>query len=335
MPRNGSGTYSRTNGIYTGSTTWTQTRDALRNIRVDDHDAHDQDIADALTASLSKDGQTTPTANLPMGGFAHTNVADATARTQYAKVSQVQDGSYLYGGVSAGSANAQTISVSPAITAYANGMRVRFKAGLTNTGATTINVNGVGATAVQTMTGFPLRGAEILAGCIYVIDYDNAASAFKLTPLDKTTIYRDKDGGTIVNSVTETALFSYSLPANNLVVAKKLAFRVFGLAQNTSGASVDYTYRIKFGGTTYFTNNAAVANGSSFPIVIEGEIVGATATTQKAWARVGQFASSTLYSSAALNKDSTTALTLEVSGQMGTANANAKIDTYATFVELT
>jgi len=37
------------------------------------HDAHDQDIANALSLTLSKDGMTIPTADLPMGGFRHSN----------------------------------------------------------------------------------------------------------------------------------------------------------------------------------------------------------------------------------------------------------------------
>lgn len=49
----------------------------------DDHNTTLDDIADALTASLAKDGQTTPTADLPMGGFKHTGAAAGTATGQY------------------------------------------------------------------------------------------------------------------------------------------------------------------------------------------------------------------------------------------------------------
>ena len=143
MARDGAGTYNRTTGTYTGSTSWQQTRDALRKIRADDHDTHDQDIANALTQSLSKDGQTTPTANLPMGGFAHTNVADATARTQYGKVSQIQDTGYVWGGTTGGTSSAYTASLTPAITAYATGMTIRVKFNAACAATPTINLNGV------------------------------------------------------------------------------------------------------------------------------------------------------------------------------------------------
>src|SRR5690349_17952450 len=56
------------------------------------HNTTMSDVATALTQSISKDGQTTYTANQSMGGFKHTQVADATARNQYATAAQVQDG---------------------------------------------------------------------------------------------------------------------------------------------------------------------------------------------------------------------------------------------------
>jgi hypothetical protein len=42
-----------------------------------------------LTMAVTKDGQQTPTANLPMGGFRHTNVGAAVNSTDYARYDQV------------------------------------------------------------------------------------------------------------------------------------------------------------------------------------------------------------------------------------------------------
>jgi hypothetical protein len=69
MPRNGSGAYSRAVSAYVYNTIISQT----------DVNAEMDDIATALTASLAKDGQTTPTANLPMGGFKLTGLAAGSA----------------------------------------------------------------------------------------------------------------------------------------------------------------------------------------------------------------------------------------------------------------
>jgi len=49
------------------------------------------DIASALTASIAKDGQTTPTANLPMGGYVLTGLGNGTANGHSVRFEQVLD----------------------------------------------------------------------------------------------------------------------------------------------------------------------------------------------------------------------------------------------------
>lgn len=162
MARNGSGTYSRVAGTpYTYNTVIDQ---VVVNSEMDD-------IATALTNSLAKNGETTPTANLPMGTFKHTGVGEATARTDYARASQVQDSSLLWCSTAGGTADAFTLMPSPAITAYAAGQAFHFLAVGTNTGAVTVNISGVGAKAVQA-SGSALAGGEIVSGKLYSIRYD-------------------------------------------------------------------------------------------------------------------------------------------------------------------
>lgn len=171
MSFNGSGTFQRTNGTNSGSTTWNLDATAGTKILASRHDTHDQDIADGLTNCICKDGQTTPTANLPMGGYAHTNVAAATARTQYARASQIQDGALVWGGTSTGAANVYAITLSPAVTAYATGMRVAFLSHQTNTGACTLNINNVAATAIK-LVATTLEAGRIISGAIVECEYD-------------------------------------------------------------------------------------------------------------------------------------------------------------------
>lgn len=74
-----------------------------------------------------------------------------------------------------GSANTITLTAASAIAAYANGQVLAFIAGSTNTGATTLNVNTIGAKAVMKATGngaAALNGAEIQSGCIYSVQYN-------------------------------------------------------------------------------------------------------------------------------------------------------------------
>lgn len=95
MPRNGSGQYTLPSGnpVVTG-TTISSSGWAIPTL---------SDIANAITASIAVDGQTTPTANLPMGNFRHTGVANAQNANEYATVSQIQSaGLALLGGATVG-----------------------------------------------------------------------------------------------------------------------------------------------------------------------------------------------------------------------------------------
>lgn len=141
-PRNGGGTYTLPAGnpVVSGTT-----------ISSTVHNNTNSDIATALTQSLAKDGQTTPSANLPMGSFRHTSVGDATARNQYGVVNQIQDGDYNLVGVVAGT-NTLTGSLSPSISTYVAGMQVVLIPANANTAATTLNLNSVGALDVQKYT---------------------------------------------------------------------------------------------------------------------------------------------------------------------------------------
>jgi len=71
----------------------------------------------------------------------------------------------------AGTANAHTITVNPAIAAYASGQMFVIKWGATNTGATTLNANALGTKAIQ-YAGTALKGGEIVSGRIGVVVYD-------------------------------------------------------------------------------------------------------------------------------------------------------------------
>lgn len=140
MARNGSGTYARVVSDYQPNA----------DILSADMNSEMDDLGSEITNSIAKDGQTTPTANLPMGNFRHTSVGAASARTDYARASQVQDGAFDWGGTAGGTADARTVSLTPAITAYAGGMRVRFINGsAANTGACTLAVNGLTAVAIR------------------------------------------------------------------------------------------------------------------------------------------------------------------------------------------
>ena len=161
MPRNGSGSYSRAEDDYVAGTAISET---AVNSELDD-------IATALTASLAKDGQTSPSANLPMATYRHTGVGNGAARTDYAAVGQVQDGS-LVTATDTGTADTYAIALTPVITAYATGQRFVFKAVNASTGSSTLNVNGLGAKTIKKLHDQNIAAGDIEAGQIVEVLYD-------------------------------------------------------------------------------------------------------------------------------------------------------------------
>lgn len=177
------GTYSKGNSATGG---WTGDASLGIGIEAGRHDTQDNDFATGINNCIAKDGQNAATADLPMGGFKHTNVANASARNNYAAVGQVQDGDFIWLGTTGGTATAQTATATPAITAYKAGQKFRMQigSGLGSTGsvatAHTININSIGAKNIvnnQDSTN-PTLGTWI-AGALMELIYDG--TNFRIT----------------------------------------------------------------------------------------------------------------------------------------------------------
>jgi hypothetical protein len=162
MSRDGNGNYTRVPGSgYPNGTT----------ADGPEVDAEMNDIATALTQSLSKDGQTVPTANLPMGGYRHTNVDDAAARTDYARADQVQDCAFATLSSVSG-ADTITATAPISMTAYVAGQEFSFVSAGANTTAVTLNINGIGAKDVTKRGTTALAAGDIPSGAVVVVVYD-------------------------------------------------------------------------------------------------------------------------------------------------------------------
>jgi hypothetical protein len=205
---NGSGVFQRTYN-------WTNDANAAINIRADRMDTEDTGFAGGLSNVICKDGQTTITANLPMAGFLHTNVGNASMRTQYAALGQVQDSSVLLIGAIAGT-NTITGNLTPAITAYVTGQRYSFIVGVTNTGAVTININAVGAVALLKKSSAGLVACvagDLVATQEYRVFYDGTQFQFSPTPPPAQALNPFSDAIALVKNAadnTKLALFSAS-----------------------------------------------------------------------------------------------------------------------------
>jgi len=154
------------------------------------------DMATALTNSIAKDGQTTITANLPMGTYRHTGVSNATALTDYASADQVLNGNLQYLGSVSG---ADTITATAAITpaAYEVGQQFSFISAGANTTAVTLNVSSLGAKAVTKNGTTALAAGDIPSGAIALVEYDG--TQFQLLNVSGVSFMTAASSATLTN----------------------------------------------------------------------------------------------------------------------------------------
>ena len=284
MARNGSGVYSLPAGnpVVTGtviSSTWANT--TLN------------DISSALTASIAYDGQTTPVANLPMGTYVHTNVGNATLRTNYPSAGQVQDGVLTY--LTPVTGTDTIVATAPiSMTTYAAGQNFRFiAAGANTTTGVTININGIGAKSITKNGTTPLAIGDIPANSIVNITYDG--TQFQISNADTTLLTTNNTwtgkqtfAGTTANlsskfiNATEAVTVSATAATGTInydVTTQSVLYYTTNASANwtmnfrgNSGASLDsilstgeaitVVFLASQGSTAYY-NNAITIDGSS------------------------------------------------------------------------
>jgi hypothetical protein len=171
------------------------------------------DLASGLTTALTKDGQTTPTANIPLGGFKVTGLGAGTVATDAAQYGQLQANATTIATVTG--TDTLTGSLTPALSAYATGNLFTFVATGTNTGAVTINLNSLGAKSITKSGTTALVAGDIVSGQIYLIEYDG--TRFQLfNPSSAVQVY---PGAGIANSTGSAWGTSYTTTGSGTVVA--------------------------------------------------------------------------------------------------------------------
>ena len=90
----------------------------------------------------------------------------------------VTKGSVTFAGASTGAANAYAVTMPDTRTVNVDGDSVVFEADKTNTGAATLNVDSIGAIALNDWDGTALTGGEIVTGRFYQARYDAGNTRF-------------------------------------------------------------------------------------------------------------------------------------------------------------
>jgi len=159
-------------GTYTLPYNWSDDKENGVDPDPSRFDAQESDLVTGIKESVNRNGYNEALANLPMGGFKHTGVGDATNLTDYSSASQIQSASIVYAATVAGTVDAITVTLAPAPTAYTTGAYLIFKPTGENTGAVTIDVNSLGVTNVKRVDGSALGAGDIPSGSVILLVYD-------------------------------------------------------------------------------------------------------------------------------------------------------------------
>lgn len=105
---------------------------------------------------------------------------------------------YFYAADSTGGANTYIVNPTPALNALEDGIRIWFRVGSgdTNTGASTINVSGVGSIAIKRMNGQDLLPGDLRAGQVYALVYNTSSYWVVLNPSNPVARHASVSAGT-------------------------------------------------------------------------------------------------------------------------------------------
>jgi hypothetical protein len=167
------------------------------------------DLANGLTNVITKDGQTTPTANIPMGGFRITGLGAAVAATDAVRLEQLQGNTLNYMTVT----GTDTLlgSLVPPLASYSTGAMYSFIVANTNTGAVTLNIDGLGAKNLLRNAVDPVQAGDLTAGNVVVVIYDGVD--FQLISVGFGGGATGAGGDKIFIENGQTVTTSYSIPA--------------------------------------------------------------------------------------------------------------------------
>lgn len=178
-----------------------------------------------------------------------------------------QDGAEIYAASGAGT-DTYAITLVPAIAAYTVGQVFRFKADVGNTGAATLNVNGVGAMNILRPNGNSLVTGDILANQLVEVEVYDATNCKMLSPFANTPSGLFSNGTTTKNAADASTTQTI---AHGLGVAPKNV-NIEGWIVNDSGATRALFAKTTYNGTTqsslsmYETTGPAFTVGTTFTL---------------------------------------------------------------------
>lgn len=189
MGWNGAGSYSRAENFSADSSAGIKILATRMDTELDD-------FASAMTLALTRNGQNSPTANIPMAGFRFTNVGAAASAEDYIRTKEFIKDVPVYV-KETGTANNVRVSVAPFVSVSAgqsppDGTRLKIQMGTTNGAKTSTtcsfflftplntSAGGLSHTAPVWTRGRKYDPNALRAGQIYEFCYDASASGWNV-----------------------------------------------------------------------------------------------------------------------------------------------------------
>lgn len=254
-------------------------------------------------ASAPTGTQTTPAPDVGYTGLWVVTVASGQTTITSANIAQAQNAPILPAdllraiqqnalttAVDTGTANTYVVSYSPAIRALTNGMVLWFEAKTANTGASTLNVNGLGAVPIVGPSQVALQGGEIVAKAKCQVIYRADINSFILAVstggslqggrLLRTTIYTKPAATQLVSVDGGTPTSTGAGTFTPLAATKFVEVEVQGAGGGGAGARATGASQISVGsgggGGAYGRGRYTSAQASGVAVTVGAGGVGGT-----------------------------------------------------------
>ena len=156
----------------------------------------------------------------------------------------------LFGGVDTGAANIYLLSFVANFTSYVNGTVIYWIPSNSNTGASTLNVNGLGVIPIVNIDGSALGANEIVAGQTAAVMYYNGS--FQLLTIGAFVGVTIGTFGAEVPLSSASTVDLGSAPAHVVLITGTTTINSFGTSANVSAP----IYAIRFAASLTLTYNS-------------------------------------------------------------------------------